>query len=84
MINTPPLHLNELWTLKTPLDFNLISALLEWLNNKPGEPELAATAYAELAEFTVSTATVPRGLELDAAWLQRMHMIMSDAKVLTA
>ena len=76
---------NGLWAISDPLDYDLILAVLAWLNNLPGEPEIVDL----FRQSTQETSSDPAGrislgeqatdLQLGSTWVNRNEAILRDS-----
>lgn len=77
---------NEIWAVESGLDYDLVLAVVEWLNSLWGEPELVQSILKE--NFFKMGAEIADGdkqeKERTIQWMQRNEVVLIDALALHA
>ncbi|KAK9898687.1 Metallo-dependent phosphatase [Cystobasidium minutum MCA 4210] len=75
---------NEIWSLQNELDHDLIIALVEWLNNLWGEPELVELALSKVDKMSVHVGGVEDYTQERVQWNRENEIILRDSIAVSA
>lgn len=82
---------NGLWNIAIPLDYDLVLAVVEWLNSLTGEPEMLLSAMRPEAATSIVHGTTIKpaawlggeAVTIDSDWLRQGQQILVDSMEVT-